>query len=256
MLLTTILAARQKQRAMYIKVLSSGSEGNGYIIGDETQQLIIECGVPFACAEKALDYNISNVCGCIVTHEHQDHFGRANEYIMRMPTYATQGTLDTRCLLSHPNANILTYRRKHKIGNFTILPFRTEHDAIEPCGFIIRLPNNDTLLFATDTYYLHYTFQNIKYWMIECNYDNAALINNVKHGFVHPKVASRVKTSHMSLEQCKDTLRANDLTDTNEIILIHLSSQNGAKEKMINEIKRATGKMVVVAEKNKYIELL
>ena len=241
---------------MYIKVLSSGSNGNGYIIGDDNQQLIIECGVPFSAAEKALHYDLSKVCGCIITHEHSDHLGRVKEYIMHYHIFATKGTLEAVNLLNHPNANILQYKKKQKIGNFTILPFQTQHDAAEPCGFVIRMPNNDTLLFATDTYYLHYTFSNITYWMIECNYDNTLLLDNVEHGLVHPKVAKRVKTSHMSLSQCIATLKANDLSKTKGVILIHPSSQNSLREKMISEVRKLTGKQVIIASKNQYIELL
>lgn len=143
-----------------------------------------------------------------------------------------------------------------RIGNFSVLPFKTEHDAKEPCGFLVQLLDRSKLLFATDTYYLHYTFKGINHWLLECNYDEGILRKNVASGDVHPKVAKRVRKSHMSLSQCIDTLKANDLSQTREIILIHLSSQNSQRQYFIDEVSRATGKYVVAARKGLSIELL
>lgn len=241
---------------MFIKVLGSSSSGNGYIVGDETQQIIIECGVPLKEAEKAMDYNISNIAGCIVSHEHGDHFGRGKEYISHFPIYATSGTLKAAHLTSHPNAHPIGYMRLTRIGGFNILAFKTEHDAAEPAGLIIQLPDRSKLLFATDTYYLHYTFKGINYWLIECNYDANILNSNVAAGIVHPKVAERVRKSHMSLARCIDTFESNDLSETREIILIHLSSKNSVKDRFVSEVSTATGKYVVAAQKGMNIELL
>lgn len=143
-----------------------------------------------------------------------------------------------------------------QVGNFKVIAFKTEHDAAEPCGFIIQLPDRSKMLFATDTYYLHYTFKNINYWLLECNYDLDILRKNVLDGTVHPKVAERVQRSHMSLAQCIKTLQSNDLSQTKEIILIHLSSQNSIRQMFVDEVSAATGKFVVAAEKGLQIELM
>lgn len=146
--------------------------------------------------------------------------------------------------------------RLFQVGNFKVIAFRTEHDAAEPCGFIIQLPDRSKMLFATDTYYLHYTFKGINYWLLECNYDEGILQKNVASGAVHPKVADRVRTSHMSLSQCISTLQANDLSQTKEIMLIHLSSQNSIRQMFVDEVSKATGKFVVAAEKGLQVELM
>lgn len=241
---------------MKIICLGSGSSGNGYIVGDEQQQLIIECGVRLLDAEKALSFDLSKVVGCICSHGHGDHLGFGNEYISRFPIYATRGTLEETYLLGHPNARPTPYMKVQRIGNFSVLPFKTEHDAKEPCGFLVQLPDRSKLLFATDTYYLHYTFKGISHWLLECNYDEGLLQRNVASGDVHPKVAERVRKSHMSLAQCITTLQANDLSQTKEIVLIHLSSQNSVRRKFIEEVSRATGKLVIAAYKGMKIETL
>lgn len=241
---------------MRIRVIGSGSSGNSYIVGDDEQQLIIECGMPFKDVEKALGFNLSNVVGCLCSHEHLDHLGYGKQYIAHFPIYATAGTLKARGLITHPNAHPIGYMRLFQVGNFKVIAFKTEHDAAEPCGFIIQLPDRSKMLFATDTYYLHYTFKGINYWLLECNYDEGILRRNVANGAVHPKVAERVRKSHMSLAQCIDTLNNNDLSKTKEIMLIHLSSQNSVKQLFVDEVSKATGKFVIAAEKGLQVELM
>lgn len=55
---------------MKITVLGSSSNGNGYILDSGNEQLVIEAGVQFKEVMKALDYNISNISGVVVSHEH------------------------------------------------------------------------------------------------------------------------------------------------------------------------------------------
>lgn len=55
---------------MFLHILNSGSQGNGYIVGDEKEQLIIEVGMPFKEVEKALNFNLSGARGVLISHEH------------------------------------------------------------------------------------------------------------------------------------------------------------------------------------------
>lgn len=55
---------------MFLRVINSGSSGNGYILESENEALIIECGCKLIDIKKALNFNISKVVGCLVSHEH------------------------------------------------------------------------------------------------------------------------------------------------------------------------------------------
>lgn len=55
---------------MKIQILSSGSKGNCYIVGDESEQLIIDAGIPFRNVEKALNFNLCGARGILISHEH------------------------------------------------------------------------------------------------------------------------------------------------------------------------------------------
>ena len=145
----------------------------------------------------------------------------------------------------------------YRFGGFLVVPFSTQHDAVDPCGFLIDCPDGNRVVFATDTYYLKYTFPKVNYFLLECNYSKEKLQRNVREGIAHPAVARRITESHMSLDRCIDTLKANDLSEVKAIVLLHTSKDNSAeKQFIIDEVQKATGKAVFIAEKSTKIDFL
>lgn len=55
---------------MLLKVCNSTSKGNGYAIQCDSEILIVECGCPLIDIKKMIDFQISKVVGCIISHEH------------------------------------------------------------------------------------------------------------------------------------------------------------------------------------------
>lgn len=53
-----------------LKTVGTGSSGNCYILGDEKEVLLIDLGMDEKTIKRALNYNISNITGCIVSHKH------------------------------------------------------------------------------------------------------------------------------------------------------------------------------------------
>lgn len=242
---------------MILRCIGSGSSGNGYILDNDSEQLLIECGMPFSMVEEALNYNISNIVGLCLSHEHLDHAKYAKDYIRYgIKICSTTATLDA-IGIDKSHRMDLEPKVAYRFGGFLVLPFRTQHDAVAPCGYLIDCPDGNRIVFATDTYYLKYTFPKVNYFMIECNYSKEKLNRNVAEGLVHPAVARRITKSHMSLDRCISTLNANDLSETNAIILLHTSRDNSAEKKFImDEVQKATGKAVYIAEKSTKIYLL
>lgn len=241
---------------MNIQVLGSSSKGNGYIINTDSGSLIIECGMKFKIAENALNFDIHNVQGVLVSHEHGDHAAYLNDYARYFKVYATEGTLRQKGLINAYNTEIIRYMQPFSIGDFRIVAFKTVHDAEEPCGYLIRLPNGEKLAFATDTRVLNVDIKDVSYWMVECNYERAILVGNVNSGVINISLANRIISSHLSLDQLKKTIMLNDMTKTKMIMLIHLSDKNSNADKFISEISQLTGKLTIYAKKGQIIELL
>ncbi|EGT1437249.1 MBL fold metallo-hydrolase, partial [Listeria monocytogenes] len=82
--------------------------------------------------------------------------------------------------------------------------------------------------------------------MIECNYSADILEENVINKVIHQVQKKRVLQSHFSLENVKEFLNANDLSQLREIHLLHISERNGDPERFKKEIQAMTGVPVYV----------
>ena len=57
---------------MKITCIASGSKGNAYLINDGVSTLLVECGVKLDMIKKATNYKLSELAGCLISHEHND----------------------------------------------------------------------------------------------------------------------------------------------------------------------------------------
>ena len=55
---------------MLLKTIATGSKGNSYALFSGEEILMIDLGVGQSEIKKAIDFRISDVVGCIVSHEH------------------------------------------------------------------------------------------------------------------------------------------------------------------------------------------
>ena len=66
---------------MRLSVLASSSSGNGYLLHNKGEALILECGVRFSTVKKALDFNTRIINGALVSHSHGDHSKYLKSYL-------------------------------------------------------------------------------------------------------------------------------------------------------------------------------
>lgn len=236
---------------MQLKILGSNSQGNCYLLIDSFNNiLIIECGINCNLIKKGIDFKIDKVCGCIITHNHLDHCLAAKDLVKSgIDIYSGDKTLENIGLSKSHRAKPILPLKEVSIGPFRVIPFDVKHDAIQPFGFLIQHPEMGICLFATDTYYLEHTFPGLNQVIIEANYASDILERSDK-----VFLQNRVMQSHMSLDTCKSTLQANDLTNVQNIVLIHLSNSNADGKRFKSEIEAVTGKRVHVAKAGLTIE--
>lgn len=242
---------------MKLTVVGSSSKGNCYILHNPGECLILEAGCAISDILKAIDYKTSKVAACLVSHEHGDHsqsVKKLQEYGIKC--YMTKGTYCGVKKKFYDMVELVAPLEQFQIGRFSIMPFETVHDSNEPCGYLIQHPEIGTMLFAIDTCYLKYTFSGLTAIMIECNYCNELLEENVANGVVHHVVKKHIVKSHMSLDNCIKTLQANNLDNVNKIILLHLSKDNSDAKVFQEKVTEATGKEVVIAESGLTIDLI
>lgn len=227
---------------MKLRVLASGSSGNCYILESPTGSLLLECGIHWKEIQKGLNFDLSNVQGCLITHEHKDHCKAVREVVKAgIDVYSTKETFEAMGISEH-RTHAKTTCIQFKVGPFWVMPFSTEHDAANPVGYLVlEAKTNERIVFITDSYYCRYKFPKINYLCIECNYIKETLDWNIENGYINEAMKPRLLQSHFSLENVKEFLKANDLSQCREIILLHLSNQNADASQMIKEIADITG---------------
>jgi phosphoribosyl 1,2-cyclic phosphodiesterase len=236
---------------MQLTVINSNSSGNAYILHNDEEALLIECGVRFEKIKQALNFNLRKVVGCLVTHEHLDHCKAIADVLKAgIDVYASPGTHAACNTEKHHRAKFMFHNHGTTvlIGSFRIKAFAIEHDAAEPLGFLINHKETGNFLFLTDSFYCKNTFKGLNNIIVEANYCQKILDGRMASGENPLFLRDRVLQSHMSLSTTKELLQANDLSQVNNIVLIHLSDSNSDAARFKHEVQEATGKVVHVAE--------
>lgn len=238
---------------MKIEVLGTGSSGNCYKVKIGKATLLLECGLPYKVIQKKLNFKISEIDACLVTHEHMDH-AKAVKDLMKagVDCYMTKGTAEALKVKGH---RLNTFRKDDKgqgycwkfFSDIQILPFEAVHDVAEPVSYFIKTRDDkESLVFVTDTAYLKYKIPECDVLMIECNYVKAKLDENVRLGNINTNLRNRIVKNHLSLESLVEALRAASLDRCRKIYLLHLSDGNSDEKLIKRTIQETTGIEVVV----------
>lgn len=237
---------------MEIEVLGTGSSGNCYKVKIGKATLLLECGLPYKVIQKKLNFKISEIDACLVTHEHMDH-AKAVKDLMKagIDCYMTKGTAEALGVSGHRLKAFDTWGEcKYKttyVKDLLIQPFEAVHDVAEPVSYFIKTRDDkESIVFVTDTAYLKYKIPECDVLMIECNYVKAKLDENVRLGNINTSLRNRIVKNHLSLESLVEALKASSLDRCKKIYLLHLSDGNSDEKLIKRTIQETTGIEVVV----------
>ena len=224
---------------MVLKVLSSGSKGNCYVLMDNNgRRLLLDVGIQYKKILDGIGYELLSVDGVCVTHEHKDHSLSVNEFRIRgIPIY--------RPYADKPDARLL----KTYFGRFHIQCFSLEHDV--PCyGFLITHPEMGKLVYITDTAYCKYRFKEVNHILVECNYDERMLSEDYA-------ALGHVLHDHMEIQTTCRFLQANSSDALRNVVLCHLSSENISEKTALDEVNQILPEQtkLYAAKRNLEIEL-
>lgn len=227
---------------MDITVYHSSSSGNLYRADD----LLIEAGVPIRQIKKDLDYGLSSISACLLSHSHGDHACATKDILKAgIDCYCLQETAEELGLGGH-RLHIIEPGKQFKVGHWSIKPFDLVHDV--PCLGFLLAKDEEKLLYANDTSYIPYRFKGLTHIMIGVNYDLEILIDSITCGHIDLAVGKRILKNHMSLTTFTNFLKANDLSKCREIHLLHLSRANSDELRFKKETEQLTGVPVYVAK--------
>lgn len=251
---------------MRLICLGSSSSGNGYILEAENEALMIECGVAMREFKKALKWDINKVVGCLVSHHHQDHAKYLPEVIncgikvLALPEVFMIRLWGKSIRETKPFCKEIEPMHGYKVGSFKVFTFPLNHvnnDGSE-CGcvgFLIEHEEMGKLLFVTDTMMLKFSFPGVDHIMIEANYEDNILTENIESGKVDKSQHSRLLASHLELHQSAKILQRPEFGSIQNIVLLHLSDRNSDPEEFRKVITSATGIPAHVARAGFEIEL-
>lgn len=228
--------------SLYIASINSGSNGNCYYVGNDSEAVLIDAGI--SCREteirlKRLGLSITHVKALFITHEHTDHVRGmqtiANKH--RIPVYITAATLQ------HSRMRVDTqlikpfkpYEPIH-VGALTINPFPKEHDAIDPYSFTIQ-GNGVTVGVFTDIgtpcERLVKSFKQCHAAFLEANYDEDMLEEG--NYPIHLKRRIRGGKGHLSNREALELFIKHRPAHLGHLLLSHLSKNNNRPE-IVNEL--------------------
>lgn len=233
---------------MIFRSLASSSAGNAYVVDDGGSRLLLECGLPYRRLKQRLDFGLTGLCGCLITHEHKDHSKCCVDLVKDgVCVRASQGTAEAlECDLIDPlpvdaNEAYIPFR----LGSFDVQPFRTFHDSAEPVGYLIRsCVDGDKLAFATDTVNLRYRFPGVNILAVECNFSRD-ILDRCTH--LPEKVRHRITNSHMEVDRLCSWLEELDLSDCRELHLLHLSDACSNEGLFVDLVERCVPRHVRVS---------
>ena len=241
---------------MVLIVNGSSSSGNSYaLISSSDEILLIEAGVKIAEVKKSINYKIGNVVGCLASHRHGDHAKYAVEYAkFGVKIYCNKDTADNKSF-PYNTCKVIEDGKTYHIGKYSVVPFNVEHDV--PCqGFIIRHPEMGIMLFATDTFKIPIAMTGVNHFLIEANYEDSLLKENVRNGEINKAQADRIMLSHMSLNYCIEYLRDCEAEKSaRTITLCHLSERNSYPKLFRDSVAGAFGVPCFIASKGTVVEL-
>ncbi len=239
---------------MKLKVLSSNSKANGYVLTNGEETLVLEAGVNLKTVKRAIGYNVASIAGLIVTHSHLDHSRCLCEYPSQGITCLAPQDVFSRHNISGVYCKAAGHLKGYSFGRFKIMAFDVPHD-VPTMGYIIEHPDMGKMMFVTDTYQVDYTFKGLTHLLLEVNFADDILNNNFQYGYVSRFMKDRLYGSHMELSVAIELLKTNDIKDVKTITLCHLSSKNSDSDRFIEEIAAATGKTVYVASQGVEVDL-
>ncbi len=217
---------------------SSGSSGNCYMVFTDTTAVLVDAGISGKRIMEGIDYvqmDTDNICALLITHEHTDHVRSVRVLNKKLPflkTYANEKTWEQiDDLVPEENRRVFSAEQEFAIGDMTVKPFRTSHDAAESVGFSFYSGGRQVSI-VTDTGYISDTiFDSIRsadILVIEANHDV-----NVLQMCRYPYQTKRRiagDLGHLSNEAAADCICriTTEYPKDRQVLLAHLSNENNS----------------------------
>jgi phosphoribosyl 1,2-cyclic phosphodiesterase len=243
--------------SLFITSLNSGSNGNCYYIGNDTEAVLIDAGI--SCREterrmKKLGLDITLVKAIFISHEHIDHItgvpALSKKY--QFPVYITSATLDnSKVPVQAHLVNSFQAGEAVSVGRLSVKAFSKHHDAVDPHSFMISY-NELKVGVLTD---IGHSCKEVKKHFGQChavfleaNYCEDMLENGSYPIYLKRRISG--DNGHLSNKQALDLFIKHRGTHLSHLLLSHLSKNNNSPT-LVNELftKQAGNTQIIVASR-------
>lgn len=244
--------------SLQILSLNSGSNGNCYYVGNQSEAVLIDAGISCRETETRLarsGLSFSRIKAIFITHEHSDHT-RGTEVISRkykIPVYFSAEThKNSRLRL---DKNLVMYFDPYSpvvIGELSVNAFPKQHDASEPHSFTVS-GSGITIGVLTDigTACEHVidNFRQCHAAFLEANYDEDMLENGRYPEYLKQRIRS--DHGHLSNLQSLELFSQHRSEFMTHLLLSHLSQDNN-NPRLVQDLfrKHAPDIHVIIASRH------
>lgn len=220
-------------QTLYTCALASGSNGNCYYVGNESEAVLIDVGISCRELERRMLRNglsMDKVKAIFISHEHTDHIKGlavvANKF--QLPVFITEKTLH-RCRLAVPGRLIYLLQPEQvvEVGDLKVQTFSKYHDAVDPQSFVVSMGDKNVGVF-TDIGrvcdQLIYHFKRCDIAFLETNYEEEMLDNGRYPYYLKRRIKGGY--GHLSNAQALDLFLAHRAPQLQLLYLCHLSRDN------------------------------
>lgn len=242
---------------LQIAALNSGSNGNCYYIGNDTDAVFVDNGI--SCREverrmKRLGLPLSRVKAIFISHEHTDHISGVPvlSHKYNIPVYITDPTR-SKGKQYIPRHLTVSFKEHEpvEVGTLSVMPFSKYHDAADPYSFTVT-DGEATMGVFTD---LGRVCDNlVRYFrlcdaaFLEANYDTDMLANGRYPYFLKSRISGG--HGHLSNTEALNLFCEHKRPHMSHLVLSHLSKENNCP-KLVHELfsQHAGNTEIVVASR-------
>lgn len=246
--------------SLFITSLNSGSNGNCYYVGNNSEAILVDAGI--SCSEieermKRLGLPVQNIKAVFISHEHSDHIKGLPTLVKKyqLPVYITPATMH------HGGLNfedqLLKTFNAHEpvmIGTLSVEAFPKLHDASDPYSFVVSCNSICVGIFtdigAPCQHLIRY-FRQCHAAFLEANYDEEMLNNGSYPAYLKDRI--RGGMGHLSNRQALELFITHRPGFMSHLLLSHLSKNNNSP-KLAYELFSAHAGNVNVVVASRYQE--
>ncbi len=241
---------------MIVIPLQSGSSGNCTYVEAEGTAVILDAGIPGACAQRRLrrfGREISDVAAVVLSHDHMDHARAAGVFHrrFRLPLCCTEATMarvrertDVRRIT---DLRLFSLGQTLSIGNLTIETIPTPHDGADGVAFVVEA-GGVRVGVLTDLGHvfgpLYATVAGLDAVMVESNYDVRMLLEGPYPPWLQERI--RGPRGHLSNEESAHLLQAADHSRLQWVCLAHLSEKNNVPSLALRVHREMLGDELII----------